>query len=221
MKIILFGVRGSGKDTIGDYLSQRYRFQKHSFAGPLKQMIKIAFPDFKDEDLHGPSKNRENQYEQYPMGDTCLKCDSPLFENAGARHGEEQVCGVCGMTYPRHLDPRTALKTLGTEWGRRLYKSVWIDLAFSRMRQESSHTHFVVTDGRFLNEQERSTALGGITVLLLRRLDESEKATHESERELSLIPRARFHYVLDNRCPLEDMPTRVDAMMATISEKAR
>lgn len=237
MNIVLFGGRGSGKDTVGDYLVAKHGFTKVSFAAPLKQMVKIAFPDFTDEDLYGPSKNRENQYKQYPMGNRCLKCDSPLFENSNG--GLSCTQPGCLDDYPRYVNPRIALQTLGTEWGRRLFGTVWIDNLFSSMYrarqnwkarsfaplfsspmqpayenvQIEPEPQFVVTDGRFINEQRRSVELGGTTVLLLRKLEDAAKATHASERELSEIPRERFQYVLDNGCPLEELPSKIEEML--------
>jgi hypothetical protein len=237
VNIVLFGSRGSGKDTIGDYLVAKYGFTKVSFAAPLKQMVKIAFPDFTDEDLYGPSKNRENQYKQYPMGDRCLKCNSPLIENSNG--GLSCTQPGCINDYPRYINPRIALQTLGTEWGRRLYSMIWIDNLFSSIRQvhenwkarsfsdlnqpttftnaqSEPEPRFVVTDGRFINEQARSVELGGITVLLLRKLEDAAKATHTSERELLEIPRERFQYIFDNRCPLEELPSKIEEMMAQL-----
>lgn len=69
MIIVLCGVRGSGKDTIGDILRERHDFNKEAFANPLKEMVKHAFPAFTDEDLYGPSKNRERPFKEYPRTD--------------------------------------------------------------------------------------------------------------------------------------------------------
>lgn len=69
MIIVLCGVRGSGKDTIGDILVRDHGFQKEAFANPLKAMVKHAFPAFTDEDLYGTSKNRERPFKQYPRTD--------------------------------------------------------------------------------------------------------------------------------------------------------
>jgi len=44
--MILIGIagkKGSGKDTIADYLCEHYHFQKRAFADPLKQICQILF----------------------------------------------------------------------------------------------------------------------------------------------------------------------------------
>lgn len=236
--IVLFGVKGSGKDTVGDLLKERYLFSKDSFAAPLKKMVSEAF-EFTEEDLYGPSSGREHQYEEYPMGDECLRCGSPLFQTAGAPQGKELSCVQpdCGMQYPLFINPRIALQTLGTEWGRRLFKHIWVDRARVRLRKHIQRNHetlrnnphliapgksiedidyrFVFTDGRFVSEHERCVKLGWTTVLLLRKLDESTE-THASEAELKLIPRSSFNYILDNRAPLEALPGLVTEMMTLL-----
>lgn len=237
--IVLFGVKGSGKDTVGDLLRERYRFSKDSFASPLKKMVTEAF-EFTHEDLYGPSSGREREYEQYPMSGECLRCGTALFNDTDGKLSCVQP--DCGMQYPTHVNPRIALQTLGTEWGRRLYKHVWIDAAARRVRNraakaltawnehceegtyvvprldlgfEPPQQRFVFTDGRFISEHERCVSLGWTTVLLLRKLDESTD-THASEAELKQIPRSSFNYMLDNRAPLEALPDLVIEMMTML-----
>lgn len=51
MKLIgLTGKAGSGKDTAADYLVQNYGFVKYSFAGPLKEMLKVIGVDCDNRD---------------------------------------------------------------------------------------------------------------------------------------------------------------------------
>ena len=51
MKLIgLTGKAGSGKDTAADYLVQNYGFIKYSFAGPLKEMLKVIGVDCDNRD---------------------------------------------------------------------------------------------------------------------------------------------------------------------------
>ena len=49
------GKKGSGKDTIGAYLVERYGFQRMSFADSLKEACAQLF-DFDDEQLYGDEK---------------------------------------------------------------------------------------------------------------------------------------------------------------------
>lgn len=228
--ITLFGVRGSGKDTIGNMLAERHGFMKESFAAPLKEMVKIAFPDFTDEDLYGPSSRRSTQYPQYPMGEDCVRCNGPLWSNTEG--GLSCTEPRCIDDYPLYVSPRIALQTLGTEWGRRLYKNVWVDAAFRRIdlyiqtaedfledhlsaAKGSQNYRHVITDGRFVNEHARAADMGSHTVLLLRGLEESTD-THPSEAEIKTIPREKFSHIVDNRGDLSELPRLVDEMLSKL-----
>ena len=54
---------------------------------------------------------------------------------------------------PAYLTPRYALQTLGTEWGRDCYDTVWADLGVRRALATPALT-VVITDCRFANEAE-------------------------------------------------------------------
>lgn len=146
MIIVLCGTKGSGKDTIGDILANNYGFTKEAFANPMKTMVKLAFPAFTDDDLYGPSKNREHGYKQYPLT-SCPWCGGGItYDKYDNRDGKFELLPADQInthrrctTEPDHdwlpefVSPRIALQTLGTEWGRKLCDNVWIDAAFKRM----------------------------------------------------------------------------------------
>lgn len=239
MIIVLCGVRGSGKDTIGDLLVKNHEFRRYAFATPLKKMVLHAFPRFEFDDLYGPSKNREKQYEQYPFSGICVGCGIVCQEIMDTHKDGDGIraehngwtCVSCGMSYPQFINPRIALQTLGTEWGRRLYQNVWIDAAFNEMKEVNSFDdvqgyhlgtapqdlppprNWVITDGRFKNEVRRSRELGGITVLLTRGLKESTDP-HPSEAELRTIDHKEFDFIFDNaNYTLEQLPSALKLML--------
>lgn len=234
MIIVLCGVRGSGKDTIGDILVKNHGFTKEAFANPLKEMVKHAFPAFTDEDLYGPSKNRERGYREYPFSGDCVSCGAacrPINDPISLWH-----CGECDASYPPLVSPRVALQQLGTAWGRRLYKNVWIDACFERIAKadvpdtfrtrEFGHLpgrrngrDYVITDGRFLNETRRSRELGGFAVKLTRGMAESTDP-HPSEAELRTMPDSEFDFVFDNAVVgLDALPEMVSRLYARLEEK--
>ena len=57
MIIGLLGKKGSGKDTVADYLVSKYGFTKYAFADKIKDIIKILF-NFTDEDLLPENKEK-------------------------------------------------------------------------------------------------------------------------------------------------------------------
>ncbi len=198
--IALFGVRASGKSTLGHEIAEEFGFIEDSFAGPLKSMVEQAFA-FGDDALYGPSSSRERQYLEYPFTGPCLVCGHPRFEclNMGQNMGQFLRCLGCAMVYPKFLNARIACQTLGTEWGRRLYRDVWAAAAFKR----ASGKLTVITDGRFENEVKYCRDRGAYTVLLLRNPNPVKRRwwqrnkTHPSEQTLE-IDRSLFNEVFDN-----------------------
>lgn len=59
--IALCGKRGSGKDTVADYLVNNHGFTKVAFADPLKVAVKAIF-GFNDDQLYGNKKEEEDPY---------------------------------------------------------------------------------------------------------------------------------------------------------------
>lgn len=235
MIIVLAGAAGSGKDTIGDLLVANYNYTKDAFANPLKAMVRMAFPLFEDNDIYGPSSKRETQYKQYPFSGICLHCGTLTHDAKSFVGGVQEAwwkdpekyryhCEHCKLDYPEFISPRIALKTLGTEWGRRLYGPLWIDAAFARIRRETKEYGFatwnpgveldyVITDCRFKNEIEGSKKNGGVVVRLTRNRDLSTDM-HESEAELRNLPDSMFDYVFDNaKMSLEELPIQVGGML--------
>lgn len=237
MIIVLCGVAGSGKDTIADLLVATHNFKKESFAKPMKEMVKLAYPDFTDADLYGPSENRSRQYKDYPLS-SCPWC------GGGLNWSEITTSFYCASNpdhsnIPEFLTPRIALQTLGTQWGRRLYVDTWVDSTFSRMRDEADRVmrtwvkgmltadgrevtseilltepgvNYVITDGRFHNEVLRSNTHGAITVRLNRGLDKSV-GSHQSEAEFQTIPGKDFCLTFNNAgYSLEELPAKVELL---------
>lgn len=221
-KIIAFcGLAGSGKDTACDYLVDR-DFKKMSFAAPLKQMAKIAF-GFTDEQLYGSSSMREEQDHRYPFSGICPKCDSMCldFDTLDFSHDRpdnfatqlnRHYCETCKEVYPRFVNARLALRTLGTEWGRRLYKNIWAKAAINQI-EESDHDFWCISDLRFKNELHEVKRAGGYVVRLLRGATTSN---HASETELLSIPEEQFDFVIANHGTVADLYQSLDNIILTV-----
>jgi hypothetical protein len=198
--IVLFGEKGSGKDTVGAILSLLYGFKKESFAGPMKEMVKLAFPSFTDEHLYGSTRLRETEYPEYPLNPNMIKEGGP-----------------------KSVTPRLALQTLGTEWGQGLYPALWADGLFKRIDKATKEQNdlysptppymfWVVTDGRFDIERLSAAKNGAHTVLLLRGRGTGTDE-HRSESELRNLDDSLFDYRLNNTGPLEDLGGLVVTML--------
>lgn len=55
MLIGVLGNKGHGKDTIADYICEKYNYKKDAFANPLKEACRILF-NLSDEQLYGDQK---------------------------------------------------------------------------------------------------------------------------------------------------------------------
>lgn len=206
--IVLFGVRGSGKDTIADRLVSLYGFRKNSFAGPMKQMCEIAFPKIPRDHWYGPSPLRETPCLDYEFSGPCLDCGTVLTRTDGPMYW---ACPKCESVYPQYVTPRLALQSLGTEWGQRLHKPMW---AKSALHQATSGT--CITDGRFRHELDAAHAAGALCVLLMRGREESmhQPNTHISEQIHQLFKLEEFHVCFHNdKYTLDTLDSGVEGLV--------
>lgn len=124
MIIGICGLQGSGKDTLGSILVNKYGFKKLSYAGVLKDIISILFG-----------------------------WDRELMEGATpeSRKWREQIdeWWAARLQMP-HLTPRFVLQYFGTELFRTHFHSdIWVAAV---ERQLSKYSNVVITDCRFPNE---------------------------------------------------------------------
>ena len=184
--LVIFGVKGSGKDTACLHFEKRWPGVTRAlmFAEKLKEVFCSVFPLFPKEWVYGDTKLRELECEAYPLPGVCLKCGVECEKLGIPRIGNEPSrwwkCIRCNLTYPRYLSARIGLQSLGTEWGRRLFLRVWIDLAFYEARLAAP---CIITDGRFFNEFEACRQEQALIVFLTRGIERSTDP-HDSEAQL-------------------------------------
>jgi hypothetical protein len=200
------GVRNSGKNTVGNWLTEHKHFSQASFAAPLKEMAKIAFPQLTEEQLYGNSKHREESL-GIRMRGLDPSTGEPLLQLF--EHGEEYFLDKDGRRYPAELTPRVILQTLGTEWGRRLYQNIWTDACLHKIYQ-SDVERWCITDCRFQNEMEAIRDRGGILVRLDRGVaqayvEEARGSLHPSESDLLALSADFFDFTIPNTGPLEEL----------------
>lgn len=245
MLIVPIGVAGSGKSTaaklIGEIAAKAgLTTVERAFAAPLKEFCKRVF-FFTDHSLYGPSEARNADDTRYDLnfnGGTCWDYAAQMLEF----HGGDFIADVLPETKTDavlkdrawltlrlwftnlraagRLSPRVALQTLGTEWGRALKATIWIDY-LGRWAGEQTQAHIVIaTDGRFLNEAKDS---GGFPVLLLRK-GTASVGNHQSEAEQASQEMVDFcaekGAVVENNGTVEELRTKlVDAFLKAIDGK--
>lgn len=204
MIIGISGLAGSGKDTAADFLVKDHGFAKLSFADPMKRFCREVF-DFTEEQLWGPSSARNAPDPRY------------LRRRITNEFGDH--------LHDEYLTPRHALQTLGTEWGRDCFPSIWVDYAIrmARMLEKSKGgvdytaqqgafkaarpalSGVAIADCRFRNEISTIQKVGGKVIRIAR--PEAglggPAGLHPSEKEMAEIPDDAFDLVIENTGTLE------------------
>jgi len=140
MIIGVVGFIGSGKGTVADYLIEKYRFKKVSFADPLKDSVAAVF-GWDRALLEGDTKE--------------------------SREFREQVDPWWTERFGYDVTPRLILQKMGTEAGRDVFhENLWVHAAAKRM--DDPRYNFVVPDVRFKNEVKFVQELGGKVIRVKR-----------------------------------------------------
>lgn len=187
MIIALTGSKGSGKDTVAEYLTSRYGFAKLSFARILKDVVSIMF------------------------GWDRRKIEGITDEDRQWRE-EVDVWWSTELGIP-HFTPRFALENIGTDVFRKhFHQNIWI-LTLKREIQVAINGGWdvVITDLRFLNEEEFLTGTFKDNLVIIRTVRGDEISTgHISNTEfLSIVPN---EYIYNNRT-IKDLHITTDEIL--------
>jgi len=225
MKLIaICGNAGCGKDTAADHLVDNYNFDKISFAGPIKKFGKRVF-DFSDDQLYGPSESRNRIDHRYDHDSTWNEAEDRLAL-FGPGWCETVVPGYVPRDYHTlvrwfdnlkaeyrgDLSPRIMLQQLGTEWGRKIDKDIWVKAA---LRKAHTLPKCVITDVRFFNELDLVKKAGGKLVRIHREETDDSAAllgmgNHQSEMELTQFTDDMFDAIINNNRSLGFFMDSVD-----------
>lgn len=204
------GFAGSGKDTIANYLVERYSYQKTSLADPIKRACREIF-GFSDDTLWGPSHMREALDTRYPFSGRSPADGFQMHEIALSEY-EWWIDPRSGQKYPKYLSARICLQTLGTEFGRRLDSDLWIKSCL-RYIGDSGTSRWAIPDVRFRNEMDHIRSAGGVLIRVCR---EGQRSLHQSEQEMADIPDTHFDFVIQNFGSLSSLHEKVDSVMSAI-----
>lgn len=164
----LTGLKGSGKDVVGDYLHEKYGFIKVSFAEALKDICKVLF-SFTDWQLYDPKgKETIDTYWKHTPREFFQRIGTELFR----------------QTLPKHM------KHIGSD--------IWPRIMLRRMMKiyaenPEKNVRFVVTDIRFPNELNFVKKMGG-TVFRVNRHTELIKQIKAYKNNTWYIK--TYHYMM-------------------------
>ncbi len=144
-RIALIGLIGSGKGTTSDYLTQKYKYETYSFAGPVKDVLSTVF-GWDRALLEGDTK------------------ESRLFRDT------VDVWWSDNLGIP-HFTPRIAMQLVGTEMFRGIINdNIWVLNLLKRIENKDM---VIVSDARFPNEIE-SLRNDGFTLIRVDGRDKPE-----------------------------------------------
>lgn len=240
--ILLVGQAGSGKDTVAGFLVENHGAIAIAQADPMKRLASDIFW-FTEDQLWGPSSSRNavdaafNEPNAWVVAEAILdskrtwdwiKRVLPGLNEYGLTQAHRALRNWFGSVkaatfdQQKGLTPRLVLQTLGTEWGRRFSRNMWVDYAkdaalkllsggfrYDRTQGLIEDESFVgpgwviITDGRFRNEVVSVLALGGSVVKIesVETGAEAEAAGvrgHKSETEQKSIPHHFFTTTFHN-----------------------
>lgn len=191
MLIAICGLKGSGKDTVGNYLVNHYGFIRFHFADALKDMLSIIF-GWPRELLEGSTKESREFRE---------KKDSWWSEKLG-----------------RDITPRNMLQYMGTDLFRNnFHTDIW-KLIIEKKINDNKDKNIVITDCRFKNEIEMVRENGGKIMFVHRNLPnwfipyknyKQNAPTHIHISETEWI-RTKFDYEIENNTTLDELYHKIN-----------
>lgn len=257
--VVLRGDADSGKDTLGAAVAEMMGGLTMGFADALKRMARDIFY-FSNAQLWGPSAERNRPDPRLGLPTLYAVDDhgrggrvQRLCQEWAEGLWIEDMEGVPAVTerwwrealdhaeQKGPLSPRYVLQTLGTEWGRRLSPTVWVDhalaVALELLEGGSTYTReegikdapgrpspgvVIITDARFPNEVLAAKLRGGAAVDVRRPSGPVTTSTgvagHSSEG--LALPDHYYDRIIENDGSLEDLVTHGAARVSSLFRDA-
>lgn len=189
MIVVVHGLAGAGKDTVGGMLIEEYGFTRAAYADALREFLIVQNPWVR--------MNRRNKFAR--LADVI------------AHHGWQGYKKSPFSNNIRHL-----IQTTGTEAGRGILGSgIWVSKTLSTLPSGN----VVITDGRFINEIVLPRRYGGAVAVKVAGRETNlppELAKHISEQEL---PDELFDVILDNSGTIKDLRNQVKGKIGPLINK--
>lgn len=212
----LAGEPGCGKNTIADYLTERYGFVQFAFSDALYREVAEAY-GLENEDLL-----RDRGTKDMPLDRLCLaECSNEGFRTIAL---DQRIDGYC-LTSVTPLSPRQVLQWWGTEYRRAQDENYWIQKAKNLIvglralapYPEHKMQFFVETGTRFENERAFIHSYGG-NVWHVRRDGLARPNGHASNTPLPVLEGEREIW---NNDSIERLHLGVDLLLTTAAKFVR
>jgi hypothetical protein len=180
------GYKGSGKDTIADYIQNQYGFTKLSFGSKIKDIVSILF-----------GWNR-----------TLIEGDTDF-----SRVYREMEDPWLSEKLKMEITPRKMLQYVGTDLLRNhLSNDIWV---YALEKELSSFELVIVSDVRFENEFDMIQRHNGFIISVERDLTHDITDTHESEHIWKKCL-DKVNFSIKNDSTKDMLYSKIDEIMANI-----
>lgn len=189
MIIGLCGKKRVGKDTVADYLVNKYDFVKYSFGQPIKEVAKIMF-DFSDEQLNGDLK----EVVDIRWGISPRQ----FFQDFGTEYMQ--------YIFPEHFPNSKKVVPNKCFWVKRFI--IW----YQKEKEKNPNIKVVIADVRFKHEvdvlKKMKAYLMKIENNRIYNLD-----THSSENELNELKKDDYNYIIHNNTSVDTLYENIDTII--------
>lgn len=196
----LTGIARSGKDTAGKMMAEKLGVKTYYLSKPIKDVICALF--------NWGEEHRDGSYKEIPMMQVItpdqLDNAGIIYKEYGLEYYEEfhdcwdklidlfdiliEEDGLGRCT----ISPRSAFQLFGTEWGRNICDTIWLDIA--------PKSNVVITDVRFDNEAQYFKELG-FDVVLIERTGFKPVVTNNHASESGVNTEFIDHTIINDTIP--------------------
>lgn len=182
----IMGKKGSGKDTVSNYLVSHYGYKKMAFADPIKQIAQIIF----DLDISQIDGNKKEIIDER-WGITPRE----IFQKLGTEFGQYDLVNY----FP-------ALKQ------KNITRNFWVE-RLKMEYQKYNNQNVIISDVRFKHEIDAIKEMGGKIIKINRIIEKGIGEQHISEMEMNDIDDSIFEYSIDNNSSLEDLYQKINKLI--------